>query len=139
MKKVILLLMLINFVFQPAYAWNVNSVSKFFNSDEKQIKRLLKSQVLYANKENYPKFISTFADYYKSGDGFNLDTYSKLIKDIWSTYDNIKYDIDIKDIAVSENKATVSLTEIASGKIGYSDVYKGELKVNPKQYIIWKK
>ena len=128
MKKIILLLTLINLAFQPAYAWNFSSVSNFFNSDEKQIKRLLKSQISYANKENYPKFINTFADNYKSGDGFNLDTYSKLIKDIWSTYDNIKYNIDIKDISVSKDKATVNLTEIATGKIGYSDVYKGELK-----------
>ena len=40
----------------------------------------------------------TYDSKYTNSDGFNLDVYSNLIKDIWNTYDNIKYGIDISKV-----------------------------------------
>jgi hypothetical protein len=76
------------------------SVQKFFNSDSIAIKRVLNSQVKFANKYDFNKFISTYDAGYLNSDGMDLEVYSKLIKDVWETYNNIKYDIKIQDITV---------------------------------------
>lgn len=123
MKKIILLFCAINLFVSPAFALNL-----FDNKDETAIKNLLKSQVKYANKTNFNKFIKTYDETYINSDGFNLDTYSNIVKDIWSTYDNIKYDIQIKKINVKDNTASVELIETSDAKIKLSDVYSGELK-----------
>lgn len=97
-------------------------------SPETQVKRLLESQVKYANKTNFKKFISTYDEKYVNSDGFNIDTYSSLVKDTWNTYDKIKYGINIKNISVDKNKATAELLETASADISLNEAYNGELK-----------
>ncbi|MBQ4115382.1 hypothetical protein IJD34_08265 [bacterium] len=125
MKKFLLTIFLTFFITQSAMAidW------KFWVSDdEKSVRNLLESQVKYANRTNYEKFISTYSSDYVNADGFNLDTYSSLVKDIWSTYNKIKYDIDIKKVTIDNNIATVELEETANAQIKMSKVYEGELK-----------
>ena len=82
----------------------------------------------YANRNDFKNFISTFDPSYVSADGFNLDTYSKLVQDIWSSYKNIKYDIEIKDIKVQDNRAVAQLEESAYAKINFSPAYEGKLR-----------
>ena len=84
-----------------------------FNNDTREIKSLLNAQVRYANRTNFDKFISTFDKNYKNSDGFDLETYSKLVQDLWQTYDNIEYDMKIKDITVNNDEAAVCVTETA--------------------------
>ena len=80
MKKLLVLFLTTLFLSQPCFAWSwVN-----FQSEERAVEKLLESQVKYANRTNFDKFIKTFDPKYKNSDGFNLDIYSSLVKDIWS-------------------------------------------------------
>ncbi len=89
-----------------------------FNSDTRQIRSLLNSQVRYANRTNFNKFISTYDKDYVNSDGFNLETYSKLVKDVWESYDDIEYDIKIKNITVNnDNTAKVEVTETSYAEV----------------------
>ncbi len=124
MKRVLSVLFLLLFLNQTAFAWSWRDL----NSEEYAVKKLLKSQIKYANKADFKKFINTYDSKYVNSDGFNLDIYSSLVKDIWKTYDNIKYGINISKIVVENNKATVDLVETSYAKIPVSDVYDGELK-----------
>ncbi len=101
---------------------------RIFNNDTREIKSLLNSQVRYANKTNFAKFISTFDKDYVSSDGFNLETYSKLVQDIWLTYDNIEYGVKIKDISVNEDEATVEVTETSFAELPVPAKLDGVLK-----------
>ena len=124
MRKFFTLLLLITLLNQPVFAWSWNN----WNSDEKAITTVFKKQVKYANKNDLDKFIKTYDTKFVNGDGFNLDVYSSLIQDVWKTYDNIEYDIDIKDIKVENNKATVKLVEKSYAELVANKAYEGELQ-----------
>ena len=124
MKKILFSLLLTTLALNPCLAWNWGN----WDSDEYSIKKLLKSQVKYANRTNFDKFINTYDSKYINSDGFTLDIYSNLVKDIWKTYDNIEYDIIIKKIKITENNAIVELTETSFAKIPMTEAYDGELK-----------
>jgi len=110
------------------FTQNVQAFDFIFGAkEETAVKKVIKAQVKYANKTNFNKFISTFDEEYKNSDGFNLDVYSNLVKDIWNTYDNIKYAVKIKDIEVSGNKATVNVYETSYAKLPNTGIYDGEL------------
>lgn len=124
MKKISILLLAFFLLTPQSYAWFWSD----FNSEEKAIERLLNSQVKYANRTNFKKFINTYDSSYKNSDGFNLEIYSNLIKDIWKTYDDIEYSIEIKKITVNNNKATAELVEKSFADIKMTKAYDGELK-----------
>ena len=124
MKKALSILFISSFLTQPCFAWSWSD----WNSEETAVKKVLKSQVKYANKTDFDKFINTYDPKYMNSDGFNLDIYSNLVKDIWKTFDNIKYDIEIKKISVNGNKATVELVEKSFAEIEMTKAYEGELK-----------
>lgn len=88
-----------------------------FNNDTREIKSLLNSQVRYANRTNFDKFIATYDKNYVNSDGFNLETYSNLVRDVWQTYNNIEYGITIKDIDIQNDKATVTVTETSFAEL----------------------
>ena len=141
MKKVISLFLLLIFYAQSAYAFNF----AWINDDEKAVEKVLKAQVKYANLMDFKNFIKTYDAKYLNSDGFNLDIYSSLIKDVWKTFDNIKYSIDIKNIEVKDNKAVVELVETSFAEIELTKAYEGELKseANSIYYLekidnIWK-
>ena len=119
MKKSLLSLLLVIFLSPAAFAGEGFDFFKLhiFNNDTREIRSLLNSQVRYANKTNFDKFIATFDKDYVNADGFNLDTYSQLVRDLWETYDNIEYEMTIKDISVKDDMATVSVTETAFAQI----------------------
>lgn len=99
-----------------------------FKNDTREIKSLLHSQVKYANKTNFDKFIATYDKNYTNADGFNLDTYSELVKDIWGTYDKIVYGIKIKSIDVKDDVAAVAVEETSSADIPVSAKMDGILR-----------
>jgi hypothetical protein len=127
MKKFLLVVFVINLFIQPSMAWSFDSIRNY-NSDEKKVERLLNAQVRYANRTNFNKFISTYDKKYVNSDGFNLEIYSDLIKDIWKSYDNLEYGIQINKITVDGNSAIAELIETAEAKIILNKVYNGELK-----------
>jgi len=129
MRKLFISLFISTLLVQPSQAFE-NTLFKIgcSNSDERAVKKVLYSQVKYANKSNFEKFISTFDSKYKNADGFNLDVYSSLIKDIWETYDNIEYDIEIQKVSINGNRASVEAKETSIAELNMSKAYDGELK-----------
>ncbi len=122
MKKIILTLFISLFFVQHANAWTL-----FDNSDETALRRVIKSQVKYANNTNLKKLISTYDKDYVNGDGLTLDVYSKLVQDIWNTYKDIEYDIIVKNIAVKDDKAIVEVVEKSHADVITSHVIPGKL------------
>ena len=119
MKKRLLSLLLIICMSPAAFAGDGFKLFKLgiFNNDTREIKSLLNSQVRYANKTNFDKFIATYDKNYVNSDGFNLETYSNLVRDVWQTYNNIEYGITIKDIDIQNDKATVTVTETSFAEL----------------------
>ena len=138
MKKFLAVLILLNFLapcsFSGAFTDNLKN-----RMDTHGIKSVLNSQVRYANKTNFDKFISTYDENYMNGDGFDLDTYSKLVKDLWETYDKIKYGIEIKDIKLEGDKAVVTLVETSYADIPISKDMDGILRSNANSVYTLKK
>ncbi len=118
--KRIFLIFLISVIIQPVQAFS-------FYSQENAVKNVIKSQIKYANKGNFDKFIATYDSSYVNSDGFNLDVYSELIKDVWSTYNNIKYDVKIKNVEVNNNTAQVEVVEYANAGLAVTKNYTGAL------------
>ena len=107
--------------------------TSFFNigiqkNDTRDIKSLLDSQVRYANRTNFDKFISTYDESYINSDGFNLETYSNLVKDIWNSYDKIEYGIKIKSVVVKNDTANVEVTENSKAKLQLNAKIDGTLE-----------
>ena len=125
MKNILILILSLLFWLQPCLAFSRDSLSR----EEKSVQKFFKTQLRYANRMNYDKYIKTYDLTYSNSDGFNLDIYSKLVRDIWKTYDNIKYDIEIENIALSSDKAVVDVVETSYAELGViSAKYTGELK-----------
>lgn len=105
-----------------------NPVGAFgWNSQEKAVKNVIVKQFKYANKCNFDKFISTFDKEYVNSDGFDLDIYSELVKDIWSTYENIRYSVKIKNVSVNGDSAEINVTEFTNADLPLTKNYTGEL------------
>ncbi len=140
MKKFIISLFLL-FSLSPAYAAEENSFIYKLHllNDTRQIRSLLNSQVWYANRTNFNKFIATYDKNYVSGDGFNLETYSKLVKETWDLYGRIQYDIKINDIDIKEDSAVVNVTETSYAEVPVSEKMDGELKSASKSIYYLKK
>ena len=141
MKKFVLSLLILFAFIKPSYALDKSNFY-FLNSQNREIravKKVLTSQVKYANKENFNKFISTFDEKYTNSDGFNLDTYSSLIKDIWESYEKITYKIEIKKVDIKDNTATVEAYENSYANLIAEKIYLGELRSDAKTIYHLKK
>ena len=129
MKRIILSVLLSIFFAQTSFAEVKLPDSGFFNNDVRGVRSLLNSQIRYANKNNFDKFIATYDTNYQNGDGYDLDVYSKLVKELWENYDNIKYSIRIKDIKIEDDgTAVVSLIETSMADIPVTKKMNGVLK-----------
>ena len=129
MKKFLLSILLSIFLIPSGYAEGKFLKSDLFNSNIRGVKSVLNSQIKYANKNNFDKFIATYDTNYKNGDGYDIDIYSKLVKELWENYDNIKYGIKIKDITFEDDgTAKVSLIETSSADIPVTKKMNGVLK-----------
>ena len=102
MKRIILLIILTITIVQPANSLDFSGLRNDVKNtiETRSVKRLLKSQVRYANKNDFEKFISTYDEKYTNGDGFNLDVYSTMVKDLWNLYNGIKYSVEFKDVKI---------------------------------------
>ena len=86
MNRLILTFLILLLIIQPSLAFEKINFLKLDlnNGNERAIKKVLNSQVKYANRNDFEKFISTYDSKYRNADGFNLDEFSDLIKDVWS-------------------------------------------------------
>lgn len=141
MKRILASIITVLFLTAPTYAWNIDTLLDNYQQgrDVRAVKKLLKSQVKYANKNNFNRFISTYDEEYVNGDGFNLDTYSTMVKDLWEIYDDIEYDVAIKNIEINGNNAKVELTETSYADIDINSSYNGELKSSAESVYYLKK
>ena len=130
MKRIILLIILTITIVQPANSLDFSGLRNDVKNtiETRSVKRLLKSQVRYANKNDFENFISTYDEKYTNGDGFNLDVYSTMVKDLWNLYNGIKYSVEFKDVKIDGNSAKVELVETSYADIDISSKYEGELK-----------
>ena len=130
MKKFLLSSLILLLLNLPANAWDFNS----FKNDCKEfketiaVKNLLKSQVRYANKNDFEKFIATYDEKYVIGDGFNLDIYSTMVKDLWALYGGIEYAVEFKNVDINGDEAEVELIETSYANLDVNEAYDGELK-----------
>ena len=108
-------------------------------NDTRSIKSTLNSQVRYANNTNMQKFAGTYDSSYKNADGYDLETYMALVKDLWQNYDNIKYGIKIKDIKINGDIAVVELVENSNANIPVTKKMSGILKSEANSIYYLKK
>lgn len=140
MKRFLIITILLAFFMPISEAKN----SSFFklgilNNDTHAVKSLLNSQVKYANKNNFNKFISTYDEKYVNSDGLTLAMYADLVKDVWNTYDNIEYGIKIKNIDIKNDSATVNLEEYSHANIPAPNKMNGVLRSNANSIYYLKK
>lgn len=122
MKRIIL-----TFITTLLIVPNASAFSLFDNSDDVAIKKVLKSQERYANNTNLKKLISTYDKDYVSGDGLTLEAYTKLVNDIWNTYKNIEYNIEVKKLTINNDEAVAEVTETSTANVIASQVIPGKL------------
>ncbi len=141
MKKRILIILLALLISPATFAGSDFNLFKLYasNSDTREIKSLLRSQVKYANKTNFKKFIATYDESYVNADGFNLETYSNIVKDVWDTYDKVVYGVKIKDIDINDNGAKVEVTETSYANIPVSEKMDGVLRGESESIYYLKK
>lgn len=78
---------------------------------ERYIHNILEKQTELAIKHDYTGLFNLYAPEFVNTDGFTKDIYFKLIKDTWTTYPDITYTIDVKDIKVDGNSAYANVYE----------------------------
>ena len=141
MKKFVIMLIVYAFVCSQSYAFNLSKTIKtgIFRNDVHAVKSLLNSQVRYANKEDYQKFIGTYDSSYINSDGLNYNDYSSLIKDIWNSYSKIKYGIKIQDINIKGDLAEVKILETSDANIQPAGNMPGVLKSRSNSIYYLKK
>ena len=142
MKKSVILPLLLVILIQPVFsaADTDNSLSFFKKNPEREIRKVINSQERYSNKNNYDKYMATFDKSYMSSDGFDFETYSKLVKDIWSEFKDTKYNLKINSIKVDGLNATVNISENAVANIpAAKGNVTGELKSSSESIYYMKK
>ena len=140
MKKFLLTALLFLLLVPQTFAEDKTFKLNIFHNDEHKVRTLLNSQIKYANKLNFDKFIATYDKGYQNGDGYDLDVYSKLVKELWENYDNIKYGIKIKDITFEDDgTAKVTLIEYSHADIPVTKRMSGVLNSEANSIYYLKK
>ena len=85
--------------------------------DIANIKKLIKSHNLYANKHDIKNLEPLYSDNYMNNDGFNKKTYFKSVESTWESCNNLTYDTKITSIDINGDNANVNVIETASGTI----------------------
>ena len=90
--------------------------------DEFKIKRLVSKMDKYSNDHSTKKLRTLYSPDFKSGDGFNFEEFFSLVDTTFSSYDNIKYEVKIKNIDIENDLAQVELVDRTTGiLIGKND------------------
>ncbi len=78
-----------------------------------EIKALFGEMIKQANKHCLTGLQSVYSKDFTNSDGFNYDTYMKMVEDTWKTYPDITYSTQIDNIEFTDNYARVYVTETA--------------------------
>ena len=140
MRRILIIALLFTLNISQGFAENNFFKLSLINNDTRKVRNVLNSQVKYANKLNFDKFIATYDKNYQNGDGYNLEIYSKLVKELWGSYDNIKYGIRIKDIKFeNDGSAKVLLIETSHADIPVTKKMSGTLNSEANSIYYLKK
>lgn len=126
MKKILLTLTVLLIICSKSYAVETDNIALltnkgFFDRPQQsiflnpcdEVKKILYTHLKYANGYNFEGLKSLYADNYTNADGLNKNIYFDLIKKTWESYPDIKYKIDIKDIAINGDTAVAQVNESA--------------------------
>lgn len=121
MKKisVLLILVLLAGFSQPCNAGIFNAQKAKIEQNRIQkttiseIKALFGEQTKQANKHSLVGLQSMYSKDFVNSDGFNYDTYMKMVEETWETYPDIFYQTEIKNIDYTDNYASVEVIEKA--------------------------
>lgn len=86
---------------------------KFNKTRNAEIKALFGEMIKQANKHCLVGLQSVYSKDFVNSDGFNYDTYMKMVEDTWKTYPDISYSTQINNIDFTDNYARVLVTETA--------------------------
>ncbi len=130
MKKIFAVLMILTMLNSNAFAFSLfknknnadkNSIKKTLTKQEenevtcrqevRQIKNLLAQLTRYSNEHDYNKIISLYDKSYRSFDGFNYDTFAKMLKETFEAYDDIAYQSKVESIHLYGDKAVANLID----------------------------
>lgn len=78
---------------------------------ERTIRKILEKQTKFASKHDYTGLFNLYAQDFVNTDGFTKDVYFKLIQDTWTSYPDITYTTDIKNITVDGHTASAEVYE----------------------------
>lgn len=78
-----------------------------------EIKALFGEMIKQANNHSLVGLQSVYSKDFTNSDGFNYDTYMKMVEETWETYPDITYSTQIKNIEFTDNYARVLVTETA--------------------------
>lgn len=78
-----------------------------------EITAFFSEMIKQANSHNLTGLQSVYSKDFVNSDGFNYDTYMKMVEDTWETYPDISYSTLINKIEINDNYAQVLVTETA--------------------------
>ncbi len=84
-----------------------------FSNPYEEVRKTLNLYLKYANNYDFEGLKSLYADNYVNSDGFNKAIYCDLVKKTWTSYPDIKYKMEIKNIEVGTNSAVAQISECA--------------------------
>ncbi len=95
---------------------SVIGFGKLFSLEPKtQIEKIMSNHLKYSNRHNLKKLRSYYDDRYVNADGFDVNTYFKLVEEAWKSYPDIEYSSEIKNITVNGDFAIVQTIDSAKG------------------------
>lgn len=86
---------------------------KIYKTDTALINALFGEMAKQANKHNLIGLQSLYSKDFVNSDGFDYETYMKMVEETWKTYPDITYTTQIQDIDHSDNYASVLVAETA--------------------------
>lgn len=87
--------------------------NRIYKSTIQDIKSVIEKQDIFANKHDYSGLYALYSKDFVNSDGFDKESYFKLIKETWETYPDISYKTEIENIEFTDNYATVFVREVA--------------------------
>ncbi len=147
MKKILTILIILTLASSDAWAFSLfkkqddkkeNPIKTFFTKndvdvqdcictdkeDVKEIKKLLKLLNKYSNEHDVEKIISLYDRSYRSFDGFNYDTFIKMLKETFESYEDLVYTSDVQSINLYGDKAVVMLIDKTRATIADEEAQK---------------
>lgn len=90
-----------------------NEQHKIEKTKTNEIKSLLSEMIKQANAHNLTELKAVYSKDFTNSDGFDYETYIKMVEETWETYPDISYSNNVDSIEINDNYARVYVTETA--------------------------